>query len=111
LPLPYTDIAIGWVVQYLVDVRHGMLSKMGYVPSGFAGGTTLGRLLLAEPTHRFGEMRMLLLYSVLCLVMQLVFWLVPNIISSAVAFSFMGFFLGPFFVAVSVLTYSPCENH
>lgn len=43
---------------------------------------------------------MLLLYSAVCLVLQLVFWLVPNIISGAVVFSFMGFFLGPFFAAV-----------
>lgn len=61
----------------------------------------LGRLLLAEPTHRYGEFRMLILYSALCFVVQLVFWLVPNIVSSAVMFSLMGFFLGPFFAAVS----------
>lgn len=74
---------------------------MGYVPSGFYGGVVLGRLLLAEPTHRFGEFRMLLLYTTLCFAMQLVFWLVPNLISSAITFSLMGFLLGPFFAAVS----------
>lgn len=89
----------GWVVQYLVSVRHGNLATMGYVPSGYYGGVFLGRLLLAEPTHRYGEHRMLLIYAVLCFAMQLIFWLVPNIISSAVAFSFMGFLLGPAFAA------------
>jgi fucose permease len=74
---------------------------MGYIPSGYYGGVSLGRLLLAEPTHRYGEFRMLLLYTVLCFAMQLVFWLVPNVVSSAVTFSVMGFFLGPFFAAVS----------
>jgi fucose permease len=73
---------------------------VGYVPSGYYGGVSLGRILLAEPTHRFGEFRMLLLYSFLCFVMQLVFWLVPNLVSNAVAFSLMGFFLGPLFAAV-----------
>jgi hypothetical protein len=34
--------------------------------------------------------------------MQLVFWLVPNMISSIAMFSMMGFFLGPFFAAVSL---------
>jgi len=71
------------------------------VPSGYYGGVFLGRLLLAEPTHRYGERKMLTLYTILCFVMQLIFWLVPNIISSAVAFSFMGFLLGPFFASVS----------
>jgi fucose permease len=56
---------------------------------------------MAEPTHRFGERRMLSIYAGLCFALQLVFWLVPNIVSSAVAFSLMGFLLGPFFAAVS----------
>jgi hypothetical protein len=45
---------------------------------------------------------MLLVYTALCFAMQLIFWLVPNIISSAVVFSIMGFFLGPFFAAVGL---------
>jgi fucose permease len=84
-------------VTYLVEVRNGNVAEMGYVPSGFYGGAFLGRLILAEPTHRFGERRMILLYAVICLAMQLVFWLVPNIIAGAVTISLLGFFSGPFF--------------
>ena len=91
----------GWVVEYLVDVRNGELSEMGYVPAGFSGGCLLGRILLPEPTHRFGERRMVFLYCVLCLVFQLVFWLVPNIIAASVSISLLGFFSGPLFAAVS----------
>ncbi|KAL2859898.1 putative MFS transporter [Aspergillus lucknowensis] len=87
----------GWIVEYLVHVRHGDLHKMGYVPAGFYGGSFLGRLLLAEPTYRFGERRMIVLYVVLCLALELVFWLVPDIITEAVAISLLGFFSGPFF--------------
>lgn len=65
----------GWVVEYLVDVRHGELSKMGYVPAGFNGGCLLGRLLLAEPTHRFGPRRMVFGYILAALGLQLIFWL------------------------------------
>ena len=65
----------GWVVEYLVDVRNGDLAQMGYVPAGFSGGCLLGRILLPEPTHRFGEKKMVLLYCVLCLGFQLLFWL------------------------------------
>ncbi|SPO03031.1 related to tetracycline resistance proteins [Cephalotrichum gorgonifer] len=89
--------ASGWVVEYLVVVRSGDLSKMGYVPVGFNGGAFLGRLLLAEPTYRLGERRMVCIYSILCVGLQLVFWLVPNIIAASVAISFLGFFSGPFF--------------
>ena len=48
---------------------------MGYVPAGFNGGALLGRLLLAEPTHRFGARRMVLGYVLISIALQLVFWL------------------------------------
>ena len=66
---------LGWVVEYLVVTRNGNISSMGYVRAGLSGGGLLGRLLLAEPTHRWGERRMILLYCVLCLGLQLLFWL------------------------------------
>lgn len=87
----------GWVVEYLSTTRGGELSKVGYVPAGYSGGMFLGRIILAEPTFRFGEQRMLLVYSVLCVALQLVFWLQPNIVASATALSLMGFLFGPFF--------------
>ena len=40
---------------------------------------------------------MLMLYIAIVFALQLVFWLVPDIISGAVVLSFMGFFFGPFF--------------
>lgn len=67
--------ASGWVVEFLVEARGGELAQVGYVPAGFSGGCLLGRILLPEPTHRFGERRMIMLYCVLCLTFQLVFWL------------------------------------
>ena len=93
--------ASGWVVEFLTTVRGGELSQMGYVPTGYYGGLLLGRLLLAEPTFRGGERRMLLVYSAICVALQLGFWLQPNIIASAVMLSLMGFFFGPFFATVS----------
>jgi hypothetical protein len=35
----------------------------------------LGRLLLAEPTYRLGERRMVFIYSCLAVGLQLIFWL------------------------------------
>ncbi|PYH76864.1 hypothetical protein BO82DRAFT_295151 [Aspergillus uvarum CBS 121591] len=69
------------------------------LPTGFYGGAFLGRLLLAEPPFRLGERRMIFLYAVLCVGLQLVFWLVPNIIVEAVAICILGSFSGPFFAA------------
>ncbi|KAJ2988064.1 hypothetical protein NUW58_g4173 [Xylaria curta] len=87
----------GWVVEFLTTVRGGKLSTVGYVPTGFYGGQLAGRLLLPEPTFRFGEQRMILIYSCICAALQLVFWLQPSIVGSAIALSFIGFFSGPFF--------------
>lgn len=73
--LGMTLTASGWVVEYLVDARDGDLDQVSYVPAGFAGGCLLGRLLLPEPTHRYGERLMGTIYFVICLGVQLVFWL------------------------------------
>ncbi len=89
----------GWLVEYLVKVRKGQLSNVGYVATGFYGGLAFGRLILVEPTHRLGERPMLLVYSLLCLVLQVVFWQVQSVIADAVVVSLMGFLLGPYFAA------------
>ncbi|EHK44471.1 hypothetical protein TRIATDRAFT_223880 [Trichoderma atroviride IMI 206040] len=91
--------ASGWVVEYLVKARGGELSQVGFVPAGFNGGTLLGRLLLAEPTHRYGERRVIFGYIVAAFAFQLIFWLVPNIIAASIAVSFMGVFTGPLFAS------------
>ncbi|WYZ36137.1 hypothetical protein EsH8_XI_000020 [Colletotrichum jinshuiense] len=70
-----TITASGWIVEYLVEIRNGHIGQMGYVPAGFNGGAMLGRLVLAEPTYRLGERRMVIVYVVLCIGFQLVFWL------------------------------------
>ncbi|KAF2020296.1 MFS general substrate transporter [Aaosphaeria arxii CBS 175.79] len=87
----------GWIVEYLISARNGKLPEVGYVPAGLWVGTFLGRVLLSEPTYRYGERRMALGYCVLMLALQLIFWLVPNLISSAITISFFGFFSGPLF--------------
>ncbi|KAI5211909.1 hypothetical protein AUEXF2481DRAFT_2284 [Aureobasidium subglaciale EXF-2481] len=92
-----TVTASGWVVEYLVNVRKGNIVSMGYVPAGFSGGALLGRLILPEPTRRFGERLMVSIYCVICIGLQIMFWLVPNTVAAAVAISLVGFFSGPLF--------------
>ena len=75
-PLPYVQrysevlndyirfiyLFIGWIVSFLIDVRHGGPSS-GYVSAGFFGGLMLGRVLLLWVTKVVGEQRVLYLYS------------------------------------------------
>ncbi|KAH8898815.1 MFS general substrate transporter [Thozetella sp. PMI_491] len=95
----------GWVVEFLISVRNGSPSQVGYVASGFWAGLALGRFVLADVTHKFGERRMVMIYIVLGLAMQLLFWFVPNVVANAVVISLLGFIIAPFFpVGVSILT-------
>ena len=84
-----------------MQVRGGELSSMGYAATGYYGGGFLGRLVLAEPTHRYGERRMVFVYIAACVVLQIMFWTIPNIVTGVVLYSALGFFSGPFFVTVS----------
>jgi fucose permease len=81
---------LGWVVEFLVSVRKGVPSKVGYVASGFWGGLTVGRVVLADVTFKLGEQRMIFVYLGLALSMQLMFWFIPNIIANAVVVSLLG---------------------
>ncbi|OJJ32053.1 hypothetical protein ASPWEDRAFT_44076 [Aspergillus wentii DTO 134E9] len=95
----------GWLVQFIISIRHGEPGKVGYIASGFWTGFTLGRILLADITHKFGERRMIFVYIALAIAMQLMFWFIPNIIANAVTVCFLGFFIGPFYpVGLYVLT-------
>ncbi|TWU72016.1 hypothetical protein ED733_000004, partial [Metarhizium rileyi] len=108
--------ACGWVVEYLVYVRHGSLSQMRYMSRLVSMAVLYSvRLLLAEPTHRFGELQMILLYCLISISLQLIFRLygnkclrhmsfhheppnqisVPNIIAASIAISLIGLFTGP----------------
>ncbi|EMT72524.1 Bypass of stop codon protein 6 [Fusarium odoratissimum] len=95
-----TLTASGWVVEYLVEVRNGDINQMGFVPAGFSGGSLLGRLFLAEPTHRFGVRPMIFAFTILSIGLLVLFWLVPNIIAASIAISLLGFFMGPYFATV-----------
>ncbi|KAI5777146.1 major facilitator superfamily domain-containing protein [Geopyxis carbonaria] len=103
----------GWVVEFLIRERGGAPSQMGYVASGFWAGLTLGRVVLAEPTHRLGARRMVFAYLFLAIVAQLVFWFVPHILTNAIMISLLGFLIGPFFpTGISVATrLLPREMH
>jgi fucose permease len=88
-------------VLFLTDVRGLPIKSAGYVPTGFYVGSFIARLILPHPTHTWlgGEHWMLTIYIVAILALQLVSWLVKSALATAVAISFVGFFLGPFFAA------------
>ncbi|CDO70549.1 hypothetical protein BN946_scf184579.g5 [Trametes cinnabarina] len=89
----------GWIVTYVIQERHGGPNS-GYISSGFFGGLTVGRIALLWLNKKIGEWRVIFLYVMICIGLELVVWLIPNLISGAVCISFVGFFLGPIFPIV-----------
>ena len=59
----------------------------------------MGRLLLADITSKIGERTMVFCYIGIALIMQILFWFIPNVVANAVVVSLLGFVIGPFFPA------------
>ncbi|KAG8818316.1 hypothetical protein FRC17_010878 [Serendipita sp. 399] len=96
------SMGLGWTVKFLIDVRGGGPSS-GYVSSGFWGGLTVGRIALLWLNKKVGERRVVFLYAILAIGLELVVWFVPSLVGSSIAVSFVGVLLGPM--------YPICMNH
>nr|QFR37064.1 MFS transporter [Cyberlindnera americana] len=96
----------GWMVTYLIDYRHADESSIGYVSSGIWGGVTLGRFLLTYPLSTYcGVRRSIMVLHVSIIVLDLLAWLVPNIIVDSVCASLIGLCIGPIYpMMVGLLT-------
>ncbi|KAF8843925.1 MFS general substrate transporter [Paxillus ammoniavirescens] len=86
----------GWIVTYVIDVRGGGPSS-GYISSGFFGGLMTGRVALLWVNRKVGERRVLFIYALLAIGLELVVWLVPSLVGGAVSVSIIGVLLGPMY--------------
>ncbi|KJA21387.1 hypothetical protein HYPSUDRAFT_140610 [Hypholoma sublateritium FD-334 SS-4] len=86
----------GWIVTFIIRERHGG-AKAGYISSGFFGGLTAGRICLIWLNERVGAKRIVFIYSLIAIGLELTIWFVPSIIGNAVAVSLIGVVLGPMF--------------
>ena len=98
-----TEVSLGgWIVIFMIRVCHGGPFQSGLTSTGFWLGIIVGRLVLGFVTPRLSEKIAVTLYLVLGLALQLVFWLVPQFLVSAVAVGLLGFCMGPLFPATIV---------
>ncbi|KAF9528651.1 MFS general substrate transporter [Crepidotus variabilis] len=86
----------GWIVTFIINERGGGHSA-GYISSGFFGGLTVGRVLLLPVNKKIGEWRVLFIYSLLAISLELTIWFIPSLIGNAVAVSIVGMLLGPMY--------------
>lgn len=124
------EVALGgWIVTFMIDVRHGAAFASGMTATGFWLGLTVGRVILGFVTPRLGERLALMvrtpivnnlrlftadppqIYLPAAMGLELLFWLVPQFYVSAVAVSLQGFFLGPLFPAAVVAATKSLPKH
>ncbi|KAF7362536.1 MFS domain-containing protein [Mycena venus] len=86
----------GWIVSFMIAVRGGGPSA-GYISAGFFGGLTLGRILLLPVNKKIGERRVVYIYGLAAIALELVIWLVPSLVGGAISVSFIGLVLGPIY--------------
>ncbi|TRM67006.1 major facilitator superfamily domain-containing protein [Schizophyllum amplum] len=92
-----TEVTLGgWIVTFVIDERGGG-SSSGYLSSGFFGGLALGRILLLWVNKWIGEKRVVMLYTLICIALQVTVWKVPSLIQNAVAVSIIGLLMGPMY--------------
>ncbi|KAI9731352.1 MAG: hypothetical protein M1834_005256 [Cirrosporium novae-zelandiae] len=93
----------GWLTTFMLRIRLGTPFSSGLVSTGFWLGITLGRVTLGFLTPRLGGVRLAVpLYLLCALILQILFWRIPNFVASAVFVSFVGYCLGPMFPAAVV---------
>ncbi|XWX01004.1 hypothetical protein V2A60_009029 [Cordyceps javanica] len=103
----------GWIPTFMIKVRHAEPFLAGLSVTMFWLGLTLGRVILGFVTGRIGEKLAITVYITLSIVLQLLYWLVPNFAASLVFIILLGFFLGPLFPAaiVTATKLLPPEYH
>lgn len=87
----------------MLKIRHGEPFASGLVVTGFWLGITFGRIILGFVTGKIGEKLAIAGYLLICMALELCFWLIPNFVSSAIFAGWLGFFLGPLFPAAIVV--------
>lgn len=108
------EVALGgWVVTFMMRIRHGSPFASGMTSTGFWGGVTAGRVILGFVTPRLfkTEKHAVAVYLVLSVGLELLFWLIPQFYVSAVMVSLLGFFLGPLFPAAIVAATKLLPKH
>ncbi|OQE07059.1 hypothetical protein PENVUL_c015G08625 [Penicillium vulpinum] len=106
------EVALGgWIVTFMKEVRHAAPFASSMTSTGFWLGITLGRFMLGFVTPLMGEKLAISVYISLEIVCCTILYLVPNFWAGAIAVSLQGFFLGPLFPAVIVVTTKLLPKH
>ncbi|KDQ58458.1 hypothetical protein JAAARDRAFT_128981 [Jaapia argillacea MUCL 33604] len=90
------EVRPSWIVTFIERERGGGPSS-GYISSGFFAGLTIGRLSLLWINRKVGERRVLFIYALIAIGLEITIWAVPSLIENAVAVAIIGVLLGPMY--------------
>ncbi|TVY26956.1 Bypass of stop codon protein [Lachnellula hyalina] len=101
----------GWIIQFMTNVRSASSFQSGATSTGFWGGMAVGRVVLGFLTSKLGEFKAVVVYIAISVILELIFWLVPSLIVSAISVALLGFFLGPLFPTAMVFVTKLMPKH
>ena len=93
----------GWVVSFLITVRHGEPSRVGNVTAGFWGGITLGRLAFPPLAQRIGEKTLTYGLIIGAVAFEIAVWRLESVIGDSVFIALLGLLLGPIYPCATVV--------
>ncbi|KAL1954860.1 hypothetical protein VTO42DRAFT_502 [Malbranchea cinnamomea] len=96
------DALGGWIVTFMIAFEREATSSLAWFLRDSGWEILLGRVILVFVTPLLGENLTVSLYVAAGVAMELLFWLVPNFVASALAVVIVGFCLGPLFPAAVV---------
>lgn len=93
-----TEAAIaGWVITFMLRVRHASPYLASFSSSGFYTGMTAGRLVLGLVTDKLGVRRATAAYLTIAIISQALLATIDVAAVSIALVALIGFFLGPLF--------------
>lgn len=99
-----TESAIsGWVITFMLRVRHATPYLASFSSSGFWTGMAVGRLVLGLVTDKLGVRRATAAYLTIAIILQALLATIDVAAVSIALVALIGFFLGPMFPSGVVL--------
>ncbi|KAI9490458.1 major facilitator superfamily domain-containing protein [Zychaea mexicana] len=93
-----TEVTVGgWGLTFLQQGRHGDYVAMSNVIAGYWAALAVGRIILGYLCERFGEKRMITIFTLMTVAVLAVIWVVADIVVDSIAIISAGFLLGPMF--------------
>ncbi|KAG8871312.1 hypothetical protein FRC20_010666 [Serendipita sp. 405] len=90
-------VTSGYIVTYLLKIRHADPSRVGYANSAFWAGAAIGRLMVGFGAPHMGRLKpyWIFVFVTLAIVVHLCIWLIPSFVVGWALTAIVGLVMGP----------------